>query len=457
MVSDFNLISQPWIKTLGAHGTATLSLRDTLMEADKLRQVTTGSYLADAAITEMLVAIIIAADAHTRSGLSWKKAVENWLADHYKQFNLFDKSTPFGQYIPLKEVPQPASISALLYEFNTSDAPFSSYDSLINPTSGVILTPAEAACLLLVRQRFSVGGLQSKTARTLTGVTSALNALKVNYPVIIPRTGILAKDLSLTAHSITADSTAARGTLHLGISSSTELGKELITPGVLDVLSYPSRSIYLYPDNNGNITHAHIGEAYRLTPEALNPTLWPTTTWTTSKDSIYPRKVQISRPGWLHVLNAIADNVGGILTTDILPPRIPLTLTTIVAYKARIDGIYHHRSIMPVLDHADIQEFIQQIDGFYKNIEKDNYSLGHKLSGNISNDSFAKTLSAEVHPEITRQLNHIAANRLSGAITSVNVQDQLRDLIKTNQQRAISFINAHPGPAIAVMSRYHQI
>ena len=444
MTRTFNLANQPWIGVYTTTGATTLSLADTLGQADRIREVATGNPLADAAINHLLLAIHIDSRGDHRT----------WINKHHHLLDLFDRDLPFGQYAALAHRKNPQPVSDLLYNFDTASASFSSYDSIVNPTTGLTLTPAEAAQLLLVRNHFQIGGLQSKQARAITGLGSAWGALWGNYPVIMPRTGTLAADLELAATAALADKPHL-GTLHLSFPIGVKLGSEIDNPGLLDVLTYPSRVHMLAADEDGTITGGHAAEGLRLTAENLTPQLMPTT-WTTDKKGAHPRKIHLARPAWQQMLDHYIAHPGGML--DNLPPGTPITMTSMAAYTSRIDGLFHQRTVTPTIGREEAEDLAKLVAEVRKRIYGDNHIVAGNLTGggSVSHDSFADTLTSEARPQVTADLGKIATARMAGSITAHQAQEQARRLVETNRARAHSHLTAKPTAAIDSITRFQR-
>lgn len=444
MTDAYNLADNAWVGVLDATGTHDASLRELLTNLPTIRQIATGNPLADAAITQLLLAITLDSQAHQADNPTERQhRYDTWLDEHHHQLNLFDPTYPFAQYAPQKDLDNPPQINTLFYNFDTADVAFSSYDSLTNPTSNATLTPAQAAQLLLVRQHFSVGGIQSRAARTISGTSSALAALDGNHPIILPRTGTLAEDLQLMAQAAT-DSDAPLGTLHLGLDSDAPLGTVLDKPGILDVLTYPSRAMCLFANPDGLVDRAHYAEGMRLKAEQLTPELWPATTWTVGKKGPEPRKAHLSRPAWQQLLDAYSlDDTPGLLGH--LPAGTRLTLTTMSAYTSRVDGIYHQHATTPTISTEEVKELSRLVSEVRKAVSKDNYITARALKeGSITATNIGDTLTDTMRPEVTANLGRIVTSRMAGMVTAEQADRQAQRLVAAARDHATSFTTAHP-------------
>lgn len=444
MTDLYNLADNAWVDVLDTTGTHGVNLRELLANLATIRQVATGNPLADAAITQLLLAITLDCQAHqTDNPAERQHRYTAWIDEHYDQLNLFDPTRPFAQYAPQKDLDNPPPINTLFYNFDTADVAFSSYDSLTNTTSNATLTPAQAAQLLLVRQRFSVGGIQSRAARTISGTSSALAALHGNHPIILPRTGSLGEDLQLMAQAAT-DSDAPLGTLHLGLDSDAPLGTVLDKPGILDVLTYPSRAMCLFANSDGLVDRAHYAEGMRLKAEHLTPELWSATTWTDGKNGPEPRKAHLSRPAWQQLLDAYSlDNTPGLLGH--LPAGTRLTLTTMSAYTSRVDGIYHQHATTPTISTEEVKELSRLVAEVRKAVSKDNYITAHALKeGSVAATNIGDALTDTMRPEVTANLGRIVTARMAGLITAEQADLQAQRLVSAGRDHATSFTTAHP-------------
>lgn len=448
MPTPFNLAEQPWIRVLGANGLDTLSLTDVFTQATAIRQVACDSPLEDAAIMHLLLAITLDSDNQPLP----------WLKKHHDRLDLNHPTHPFGQYAPMVDLDanDAADISTFTLDFNTAEGAFSSYDTINRPGQGHTLTPAEAARLLLVRQRYSVGGILNGLGRKLGGQNSAKACLGTNYPLVVPDCGTLADTLRHMASSyrLTPEN---RGTFHFNLGAKAKLSTPVDNPGILDVLTYPARAILYRHSPEGNINAVLHCEGLRLEDTQVTPEIWPITTWEQKKKNAphTPRKIHVERPAWRQVLDAAAtDDAPGILAAGQLPPGTRVTLTSLAAYTSRIDGVYHQRTVTPRLTAAELVELKQHVDDTSKRL----YANSARIVSNIS-DSMVKeratALTSHNREHNNERIGSIVTRRMAGEATNSETVEALHRLIKEQQDKHIaSHILTHPVATTVAAASY---
>lgn len=166
---SFNLVDQPWVpvRTLDG-GLVTLSLRDTLLQAHRLRCLEDGSPLVLAAFHRFLLAVLHRA----LEGPSTAEQAARWFQEGFpadcitayldrwrERFDLFHPTHPFFQVPGLDRVAGPKLWTILLPEEGSNNTTL-----LFNPSrrEGYSPNPArpdEAVRALLTYQTFALGGL----------------------------------------------------------------------------------------------------------------------------------------------------------------------------------------------------------------------------------------------------------------------------------------------------------
>lgn len=112
-MTEFNLIDEPWILCIDAHGQRVeYGIRDTLLKAHELREVCDDSPLVTAALHRLLLAILYRAYGGPQDMMEWKSLynrgcfspsdrIDEYLNDWRDRFYLFDQKHPFMQIAEL--------------------------------------------------------------------------------------------------------------------------------------------------------------------------------------------------------------------------------------------------------------------------------------------------------------------------------------------------------------------
>lgn len=279
MTASFNLIGKPWIPCQFA-GTAVpqvLSLRDTLARAEEITGIVADSPLETIATHRLLLAVLHrifkVADEEDWSAL-WETGrfdaghIDIWAEAWRRRFDLFDAERPFYQTPGL---PESASTTAakLGHEFSAGNNAVlfdHSWD-----TSLPSIPAAKAARLLLAQQLFAIGGLIGRLpgdppsaeashlvkAAVLLNMganlfeTLLLNMVRVDGPAGEPFSFDPAKDAPAWERE------PARAA-------------ERAPDGYLDMLTWQSRRILLFPNPNGEtVTRMTLMAGHRFPPGLL--------------------------------------------------------------------------------------------------------------------------------------------------------------------------------------------
>ncbi|MFV8142054.1 type I-E CRISPR-associated protein Cse1/CasA [Mycolicibacterium senegalense] len=339
---EFSLIEQPWIPVLTDNGMDHRSLT-TVFAADVI-DLASGDTLEDAAILRLLVAIKIAAAADRLSP-------QRWLNVHADRFDLFSPLQPFGQnidmarFVNLDRSTRPLSAQSYVLAGNGSTAV-----NQFHTLSGVTFTPAAAARLLLMRQAFSVGGIQQWPAAAYgKEPCSAKSAVCTNRAFMWVDTGRLASTVDVNAQLAGG---RPLGTFHFGWPDPGAYPPVQGRPtGVLDALTWPSRSIYLLPADP--VQEVMICDGLRW-PEPKEGTdytpqheaeLFPHAVFERKTKSAPPtiQGVHVERVPWRQLLTALAvgQPESTIMTTAAgagLPDAAVFRIAGLGSYQARVDG-----------------------------------------------------------------------------------------------------------------------
>lgn len=166
---SFNLIDQPWVPVRTLDGRlCTLSLRDALSQAQRLRRLEDASPLVLAALHRFLLAVMHRAcegPSTTEQAARWfqegfpEDRITAYLDRQRERLDLFHPTRPFFQVPGLDHVARPKPWTILLPEEGSNNTTL-----LFNPSwrEGYSPTPArpdEAVRALLTYQTFALGGL----------------------------------------------------------------------------------------------------------------------------------------------------------------------------------------------------------------------------------------------------------------------------------------------------------
>jgi CRISPR system Cascade subunit CasA len=163
MSFPFNLIHEPWISCVTADGDIIeLGLFDTLVDADRLREITDSSPLVVAALHRLALTIlhrVFGPESYEVWGELWRtgrwphEPLERYFEEWYDRFELFHPQRPFFQAEDNRV--KPKSLIHLVHSSNNNPTLFGHETE----EEGVTFTPAQAARELLAAQAFHVAGL----------------------------------------------------------------------------------------------------------------------------------------------------------------------------------------------------------------------------------------------------------------------------------------------------------
>jgi CRISPR system Cascade subunit CasA len=287
-MDKFSLVEKPWIRCIRVDGSETqLGLRDILVNAHELREIVDSSPLVFVSLHRLLLAIL-----HRNFGPSnfreWKELwnqkrwdsnqLTNYFEEWKHRFNLFDNERPFYQYprvlkannreadvVPVAKLMQERSSgnNATLFDHSFDDMP-SSY-----PTSVV-------ARYLVTRQAYSIGFGKShpfyfKDSPVIRGLTIlnlgnnlfetlALNLFVYNDERPIPKVeDAECCDMPFWERPV--------------LDEATDTDKDGTVPrGYLDYLTWQSRRIRLFPDNEGDtVSTCQIQQNFFLLGDVHDP------------------------------------------------------------------------------------------------------------------------------------------------------------------------------------------
>lgn len=431
-----DLLLDPWIDVYTVDGPATMGVRDVLLNRGDIVDVISDDPLEDAAILRLLFAAVLVADGD----------LPRWLHETRDRWRLFDTDAPFWQNPQLRpHLGERTALPAmhLSYRYAANGATLLDHH---HNESGLRLTPAAAARALVMRQAFSVGGVQPYPEK-IFGVKAGHLAVATNRPFAWIDAGNLADTLEVNRRP------GPVGTFHHSWSGT--VGTSPGPGGQADALTWQARSILLVPDADGLVAQVSIAEGVRYGRLETNPVLIPHTTFTKKKatDPYTARDVHIDRPAWHQLLTAYADpDAPGVLAGDLargLPDQASLRLAGLASLKSHVDG--------PVTGHIPIPQISRheaaELDAAVTVARK-------QLTSNLIAASEIVTPSAggstgwwkHLHPARTQFDLAIApavTAAVAGAITIAEARERLATHVAHFAQQAASMISA-TSPAAAV-------
>lgn len=258
-MNDFDLTLEPWVPVLMKSAERKrLSLRDVLVHAHEVLEISLTSPLMAASVQRLLVAFahrLVGVTDRNSWAASWQagrfepNAVETYLAQWQKYLRLFDADHPFMQdpRLPLASV---QSLSRLAHD----RSPTNNNEFLDHPHTDPGFRPDEALLLLLTHQAFSLGGL---IAGRLPGEPTAARAAPLaKAAIVIVRGDDLFRTLMLNLTRATGP--MAAGDVHDCPAWERDGPPEGVVrdaSGVLDLLTWQSRRVLLRPeDGDGGTT-----------------------------------------------------------------------------------------------------------------------------------------------------------------------------------------------------------
>lgn len=433
MVS-FNLVDRPWIPVLSTAGAQQRGLQG-VFDPDVIA-VTCDDPLEDAAITRLLLAVQIAAGAANVSAAQW-------LSDHAEHFDLLDEACPFWQNPDMARfADQPGAWRPLTAASYRHAGSWSAAVNVRHNASGYALDLAAAARLIVVRQQFSVGGVQPFIAAAYgKAPMSAKLAVATNRPFVWMDTGRLAESLQATAALIAG---ASLGRFWFTWPSAHTPADPGEPSGVLDALTWPARSILLGPTGAAGPSSIAICDGLRWpeprkdAPGHYGPQrqieLIPHTIYTRKKptDPYTVQSVHPDRSVWrqLAAWCVDADSPAAAWQPAAAERRARWRLTGIGSFQSAIYGPISGSFPAPT-DRDVLAEFLHALADTYKQIGSTAGSLARQVS---DYDGYGPTIPA--HAGLDAIAAPVAADLAAGRIDLTGAQAVLRDAAATVTARA---------------------
>lgn len=164
MNPSFNLIDRPWIPCILRSGAVVeLSLQETLVRAEEVRELGGESPMVTASLYRLLLALLHRIHDGPNDEDEWyrlwtagwdREAMSTYFDRWYERFDLFHPERPF--YQSADERMTPKSVSAMIHDAATGNNAtlFDHHMDEVTP----VLTSAQAARLLLAAQNFGLAG-----------------------------------------------------------------------------------------------------------------------------------------------------------------------------------------------------------------------------------------------------------------------------------------------------------
>lgn len=480
---EFSLAEQPWIPVLTNKGMDERSLL-TVLDSD-VRDLASGDVLEDAAILRLLVAIVIAA-------ADQKMTAQQWISDHRDRFDLFCTQHPFGQnpdmarFIGTEGAARPI-IDASYALAGSGSTAVNQFHTL----SGITFSPAAAARLLLMRQAFSVGGIQQFTEAIIyetvpdtrpgkqgktrsqaagsaaygKGPLSAKTAVCTNRAFVWIDAGRLEETVAVNARVCAGKPV---GTFHFGWPDPATPPPIAGRPtGVLDALTWPSRSIYLVPGDP--VEEIMVCDGVRW-PDPKDPQYPPEREAELVPHAVFERKtakapatiqgVHVERVPWRQLMVGLAseqpaDSVlaAAINTAADLPAGARVRIAGLGSYQARIDGPVAGSFPVPVpgVDMGALVDLISQAF-----VQHGSYfgSLAHASGLTDRTQSARLTGRLSGYAGLPAQLEQLAIDYACGRSTVEEASQRVAVLVDAANGAALDqFRVSHPAAAGKVAGR----
>jgi hypothetical protein len=448
---SFSLATEAWIPALTPDGYVDVSLADAAVRTDII-DVDSGDVLADAAVRRLLLATTIAA-RHERVDTA------TWIRDHATDFDILDPDRPFAQNprftaIPLAERPR---ITSQLYDFTAGNGSSGDYTLTTAWDPDATLPLADVARLVLVRQMFSAGGIGARLGK-YTGtpkITSFQQSLHFNNVFAWVARPTLAASVETMADLLDAQisGTADLGTFHFYLPDNQTPGDEITNFGLLDMLTYPSRSLHLAAttiDGEVRATHLAVFEGLRLpradaktSPDVLDRQrrVFRHTTWWSVNDKTAPsprgiRTAAFVREDWRHLLECYrTDDNPSIISPDVtLPDDADILLTTVAGDRSRIDNTVNWRLPAPRIDRDTVNTLVaasgtkpKDDDSLYGNYRRSAYGLASIAAdrGGLRGKDATDRMDARHQTTFDRITRPIILDALTGTDTPTTTRARL--------------------------------
>lgn len=256
---QFDLRNEPWIPCVTNDGRRLMSLVDVLTEAHEIRELVGDSPPVTIALHRLLLAILHRVYRGPQSSDDWKMMYSadrfdaellnkyfNGLAD---RFDLFHSEHPFYQTTSVCDKLKDGAVIKL-YFHSGNNATLFDHTSTSNPR---VLTPAEAARLVVMIQAFDTGGQITGD----NGADSAKSAPLIQSAVALVRGETLFETLMLNLHRYNGEDGApfefnGENDLPAWERNEPTTRSSRLPEGPVDLLTWQSRRVLLGPERDEN-------------------------------------------------------------------------------------------------------------------------------------------------------------------------------------------------------------
>lgn len=254
---SFNLVTQPWIPCLQNGQITELGLQDLFEQAHRLEGIAGTFPMQTAALYRLLLAILHR-NFHTPNPQAYRPLWQSttfdmdtlnpYLENCKERFDLFHPQHPFYQHDDNRF--KPRSILGLKYASGFEYNPLFDHD---NEKTGLFFTPAQAARLLVTTQQFGFGGLSGLTGKSHTDAPCAKGV------IFLVQGNTLRETLLLNMIRYPANKPIPQSDIFLEYDLpaweqndpfALEIERNGYPFGYLDYLTWQSRRILLYPEQN---------------------------------------------------------------------------------------------------------------------------------------------------------------------------------------------------------------
>lgn len=258
-MTQFDLRKEPWIPCATANGIREMSLVDVLTEAHQIRELIGDSPPVTIALHRLLLAILHRIYHGPQDTDEWgalyskgkfdADKVNGYLEKFADRFDLFHEKYPFYQTPAVRDKVKDGAVIKL-YFHSGNNATLFDHTSVSSPK---VLTPAEAARLLVMIQAFDTGGRITGD----NGGDSAKSAPLIQSAVALVRGETVFETLMLNLHRYCGENGALfefdeQKDLPAWERDTPTTRSSRLPDGPVDLLTWQSRRVLLEPERDDN-------------------------------------------------------------------------------------------------------------------------------------------------------------------------------------------------------------
>ena len=179
-MASFNLIDRPWIPCIRLDGAPDkLSLRDTLAQAQDIREIQGDSPLETASVLRLLLVLLHCThriESRTDWYALWRNRrfdpdnLDGYFVKWRHRFDLFDAQHPFFQVADESQLGDRDPLNKIVHHIASDHAATLFDHTLADKKAPILLTPAQAARAVLATQYFGLGFQKFVMAPCTSGV-----------------------------------------------------------------------------------------------------------------------------------------------------------------------------------------------------------------------------------------------------------------------------------------------